>query len=80
MIYTHEEATRFISEFEKILSEHDIHMPSPEDDERESDNMVGLYGSTYDQLLNTIEEYIIDILDRRDNGDEVVKYTYEGKT
>lgn len=78
MIYTHDEATRFISEFESILSEYDIHIPSPEDDDREPDDMVGLYGSTYDQLLNTIEEYIIDILDRRDNGDEVVKYEYSG--
>ena len=49
-IYTHDEAMLIVEMFEDILSEYNIHIPSPEDDEREPDNMVGLYGYTYSDV------------------------------
>lgn len=52
-IYTHDEAMLIVEMFEDILSEYNIHIPSPEDDEREPDNMVGLYGYTYSDV-NTV--------------------------
>ena len=45
MIYTRDEAGLIVEKFEDILSQYDIRIPSSEDDEREEDNMVGLYGS-----------------------------------
>ena len=48
---------------EEVLSKHNICVPSPEDDERESDNMVGLYGSTYYGLLDFVEHTIINLLE-----------------
>ena len=57
-IYTRSEAADIIDLFEDVLAEYNIHVPSPEDDEREEDNMVGLYGSTYYGLLDSVEEAI----------------------
>lgn len=45
-IFTRDEAMQIIELFEDILSEYNIKVPSPEDDEREPDNDAGLYGST----------------------------------
>lgn len=62
-IYTHDEAMLLIEMFEDILVKHNIRVPSPEDEEREPDD-VGLYGSTYSDLFDGVEERIIDILER----------------
>lgn len=78
-IYTHDEAARIIELFEDILSEHDIHIPSPEDDEREPDNMVGLYGSTYSDLLDAVEESLINIVNLCKQGYEIVENEFSGK-
>jgi len=77
-IYTHDEAAKIIELFEDILAENDIHIPSPEDDERDENNMVGLYGSTYGDLLDEIEEILIRILDKKGMGEEVVPYEFSG--
>lgn len=76
-IYTHDEAMLLIAMFEDILDEHDIRVPSPEDDERELDD-VGLYGSTYSDLLDDVEERIINLLDRKETGADVTKYVFSG--
>lgn len=78
VIYTHDESARIIDMFEEILSKHNIHIPSPEDDDREPDNMVGLYGSTYSDLLDDIEGLLVDIVDSCAQGSEVVKYEFSG--
>lgn len=78
IIYTHDEAARIIELFEDILSEHDIHVPSPEDYEREPDNMIGLYGSTYSSLLDDTEDLIIDIITRTQKGFDVVEDEFSG--
>ena len=77
-IYTHDEAAKIIEMFEDILSEHNIHVPSPEDNEREADNMVGLYGTTYSDLLDAVEERLIDILLQVDDDTEIVSYEFSG--
>lgn len=77
-IYTHDEAALIIEKFEDVLSQYDIHIPSPEDDERDEDNMVGLYGSTYSELLDTIEEQICSILSRCKDGEKVIENEFSG--
>ena len=77
-IYTHDEATRIIAMFEDILEKHNICVPSQEDDEREEENMVGLYGSTYSELLDEVEEKLIEIINDCKNGCEVIQYEYSG--
>ena len=64
-IYTRSEAAYIVEMFEEVLAEYNIHIPSPEDDEREEDNMVGLYGSTYYELLDSVEEAIIGLLEEK---------------
>ncbi len=61
-IYTRDKATDIVGLFEDVLSRYDIHVPSPEDDEREDDNMIGLFGSTYSDLLDSVEDYIAGLL------------------
>ena len=77
-IYTHDEAMLIIERFENILSQYGIHVPSPEDDEREEDNMVGLYGSTYSDLLDEIEGDILDILSRHSDSTEIIEGEFSG--
>lgn len=74
-IYTHDEAAKILELFEDVLSEYDISVPSPEDDEREEDNMVGLYGSTYSNLLDSVEERLIELLEK--NG-KIIPYEFSG--
>ena len=71
-IYTRSEAADIIDLFEDVLAEYNIHVPSPEDDEREEDNMVGLYGSTYYELLDSVEEVIIGLLEEKLPNTEVI--------
>lgn len=75
-IYTHDEASRIVEMFERVLDKYDISVPSPEDDEREKDNMVGLYGSTYSDLLDEVEAHLIFLLEQADP--KIVKYEYSG--
>lgn len=62
-IYSRDEAMLIIEMFEDILIQHNIKIPSPEDDDREPDNDVGLYGSTYSDLLDNVEDKLIEILE-----------------
>ena len=78
-IYTHDEAALIIEEFETVLEKYGITIPSPEDDEREEDNEATLYGSTYSDLLDSVEGMLISLLNRRANGAPVVEYTFPGK-
>lgn len=77
-IYTHDEAMLLVEMFEDILSAHNIIIPSPEDDEREPDNMVGLYGTTYSNLLDLVEDKLIEILRRHELGTKVIQYEFSG--
>lgn len=75
-VWTHDEASRILEAFENVLSEYNIHIPSPEDDDREEDNMIGLYGSTYSDLLDRVEDILINLL--KDSELTVVPYEYSG--
>lgn len=77
-IYTHDEAAKIIELFETILANHDIKIPSPEDDEREDDNAAALYGSTYSDLLDEVEDTLIEIVERAHEGCQVIPYEFSG--
>lgn len=78
-IYTHDEAARIIEMFEDVLDKYGIHVPSPEDDEREPDNMTGLYGSTYSDLLDDVEAHLIELLRRtRIENPRIVEGEFSG--
>jgi len=76
-IYTHNEAAEIVDLFEEILDRYGIHVPSPEDDEREEDNSAKLYGSVYSDLLDSVEDKLICIIERVKAGDKVVEYEFQ---
>ena len=78
-IHTHDEAALILEEFENVLEQYGIKLPSPEDDERSDDNDAALYGSTYSDLLDFIENVLISILERHTAGAEVIQYTFSGE-
>jgi hypothetical protein len=78
VIYTHDEATLLVGLFDNVLAEYGIHVPSPEDDEREEDSMAGLYGSTYSDLLDSVEDSLVEILNRHKPDTKVVQDVYSG--
>lgn len=78
MIYTHDEAMLIVEMFEDVLSKYNISIPSDEDDEREEDNMIGLYGSTYSDLLDSVEENICSLLARCRRGEKIIENEFSG--
>lgn len=77
-IYTHDEAAKIVELFEDVLGNYGIKIPSPEDDEREADNVAPLYGSVYSELLDGVENNLIDLLVRHKNADEVITDEFSG--
>lgn len=77
-VYTHDEATIIVEMFEDVLSKYNIHIPSPEDDDRDKDDMVGLYGTTYSNLLDSVEDRIQDIIERVKDNSTIVYGEYSG--
>lgn len=77
-IYTHDEAMLIVELFEDILTQHNIKVPSPEDDEREPDNDAALYGSTYSDLLDSVEDKLIEILERHTLNTKVIRDEFSG--
>ena len=77
-IYTHDEAMLIVEMFEDILAQHNIKVPSPEDDEREIDNDASLYGSTYSDLLDGVEDKLIEMLKRHTSNTEVIVDEFSG--
>lgn len=78
MIYTHDEAMLIVEMFKDVLSKYNISIPSDEDDEREEDNMVGLYGLTYSDLFDSVEENICSILARCKRGEKIIENEFSG--
>lgn len=78
MIYTRDEASIIVDIFESALTKYDISVPSPEDDEREPDNMVGLYGSTYFDVLDAVEEQLCSLLARYRRGEKITECEFSG--
>lgn len=77
-IYTHDEAMLLVEMFDDILVQCDISVPSPEDDDRDPDNLLGLYGSTYGNLLDAVEAYLIDLLNRHTPSTQVIIDKFSG--
>lgn len=77
-IYTHDEAAMIVEMFESVLDKYDIVVPSDEDDEREVENMVGLYGSTYSDLLDDVENALIALLSKHKSDTNVITYLFSG--
>lgn len=77
-IYTHDEAADILELFEDLLCAHGIKIPSPEDKERGEDNGASIYGSTYSDLLDTVEGAIIEMAERAANGAEIVEGEFSG--
>lgn len=71
-IFTHDEAANIVELFEDVLDRCNITLPSPEDGEREPDNEARLYGTTYSELLDGVEDALIEMLDRHTENAEVV--------
>lgn len=69
-IYTRDIAAAITEIFEDVLSRYSIHVPSPEDDDREEDNMIGLYGSTYSEILDSTEAEIVQMLEHAGVSEE----------
>ena len=78
LIYTHDEAMLIVEMFEDILAKNNIYIPSPEDDDREPGDIVGLYGSVYSDLLDEVEEKLCVILYRQSNGAEIIEGRFSG--
>lgn len=77
-IYTHDEAMLIVEMFEDVLNKYGITVPSPEDDEKEANNEAALYGSTYSDLLDGVEEKLIEMLGNHKPDTEVVEYEFSG--
>jgi hypothetical protein len=80
-IYTHDEAMQIVEMFENILHENNIRVPSPEDDQRDEDNGkddTGLYGSTYSDLLDQIEDRLVEILGEHGSDTKVITGEFSG--
>lgn len=77
-IYTRDEAMLIAEMFEDVLDKYGIIVPSPEDGEKEDDNEAALYGSTYSDLLDGVEEKLIEMLGNHQPDTEVVEYEFSG--
>lgn len=77
-IFTRDEAAQIVEMFESVLDLYNIEVPSPEDDEREPDNKVGLYGSTYYDLLDDVESCIVTLLEKHVPDVEIITNTFSG--
>lgn len=77
-IYTHDESAQIIELFELVLCNYGIKVPSPEDDERESDNEAVLYGSVYSELLDDVEAHLIKLLNRHNDTTVVITDEFSG--
>ena len=77
-IFTRDEALQIVEMFEYVLAFYNIKVPSPEDDEREPDDDIGLYGSTYSFLLDNIESRLIDLLVNHTPDTEIVTDAFSG--
>lgn len=61
-VYTHDLAAECVELFENILDAQDVTLTSPEDNEKEEGNGTRLYGSTYSELLDNVEDIFVVLL------------------
>ena len=68
IIYSRDLAADMVNKFEDILLKYNVCIPSPEDSERDPEDMLGLYGSTYYGLLDDIESLLNKEFDNISNA------------
>ena len=78
-VYTHEIASNIVNLFDELCLENKVIIPSPEDDERNEDDRYGLYGTTYSNLLDNIEEELIENMNKVKEGALIVPYVFCNK-
>ena len=77
-IFTHDEAMQILELLENVLEEHDITIPSPEDNDKEEGNTARLYGSVYSDLLDEVEDRLISLLDKHNETTSVITGEFSG--
>lgn len=77
-IYTHDEAARIVELFEDLLDKHDITVPSPDDDQRDSENDARLYSIVYADLLGEVENILINLLSKNVDFYDVITGEFSG--
>lgn len=84
VIYTHDIAASIVEKFEDVLSANEIYVSSPEDDERPENDKIGLYGSTYYNLVDEVENILIELINKAREGStgtyDVVTDVYGGSS
>lgn len=78
-VYTHDEASKIIDLFESLLADHNIIIPSPEDDDKDEDNEAALYGSVYADLMDEVEYILVNIAERIKSGAGFISDEYSGE-
>lgn len=77
-IYAHDEAMRIVEMFDWLLSENEVFITGPQDDDLDPDDCFGLYGSAYDRMLSYVEERLIELLGKHDKNTEVIRDVFSG--
>ena len=62
-IYTRNAAADIVGFIEDILISYGIKVPSSEDDERDPEDNLGFYGTTYSNILDEVEGMLIELLE-----------------
>lgn len=82
-IYTHDIAAGIVERFEDVLVEKNICVPSPDDDGRSEEDKVGLYGTTYYKLVDTVEDILLELIEKARDGStgtyDIISGIYGGK-
>ena len=62
-VYTQEVAHDIVEKFENLLDRHNIDIPDEDRElEDDSDNTARIYGMTYAEILEEVEDIIIELL------------------
>lgn len=78
-LYTRPFAAEIVYLFEKLLDEHGIIIPSPEDSDGRFDyvNFAPIYGTTYSDLADEIERILVNMLRHYDTETEIISFVYD---
>ena len=73
-IYTHNVATDIVEVFENLLDENNITIP--DEDRTGDEGEARLFGATYCNVIDEVEEILIEMLKKAPDA-KVVSYVYE---
>ena len=77
-LHTRPFAADIVYLFEKLLDEHGIIIPSPEDSDGRFayGNTAPIYGTTYSDLLDQVEQILVNMLRHYDSETEIISFVY----